>query len=115
MRCNMSDENVEQIGSILRRVLIDLGIPELLENIENNTLQNSKPFMNIDELSGYLKLSKHSIYSLVSRGELPVFKRTRHLMFSREEIDRWVLDKKYKVHSNKEVISMASIHQLKAK
>jgi excisionase family DNA binding protein len=111
----MSDKNVEQIGSILKRVLIDLGILELLENIHGNTIQNSKPFMNIDELSEYLKLSKHSIYSLVSRGELPVFKRTRHLMFSRSEIDNWILDKRYKIRSKKEVESMASMKLMNGK
>lgn len=105
----------EHIKVILERVLKEIGILEILDAIYTNTLGQTKPFLNLTELSEYLKLSKHSIYSLVSRGELPVYKRTRHLMFSRKEIDRWVLDKKYKVHSKKEIKSMASIQQLRAK
>ena len=105
----------EHIGEVLERVLIKYNIIEKLEAIHANTIKQSKPFLDINELSEYLNFSKHSIYSFVSKGELPVYKRTRHLMFSREEIDRWVLDKKYKVHSNKEVKSMASIQQLRAK
>ena len=44
----------EHISTILERVLEKNGILKLLESIHANTLKESKPFMNLDELSEYL-------------------------------------------------------------
>lgn len=61
-----------------------------------NSMFNSSDFiiMSITELSGYIGLSKSSIYSLVKKNKIPFHKPTGvkncKLFFIQSEIDLWV-------------------------
>lgn len=46
--------------------------------------------MTIDELAGYLKLSKSTLYKLSQEGKVPGRKVGKHWRFSRPVIDRWL-------------------------
>lgn len=52
--------------------------------------------MTIDELSGYLKIAKSTLYKLAQEGKLPGQKVGRHWRFHKAVIDRWLGDKKAK-------------------
>ena len=43
-------------------------------------------FLNIEEAADFLRLAIPTVYSKVSRGELPVMKRSKRLYFSRTEL-----------------------------
>jgi excisionase family DNA binding protein len=46
--------------------------------------------LTIDELSGYLKIPKSTLYKLVREGKVPCQKIGRHWRFYRESIDEWL-------------------------
>lgn len=52
---------------------------------EQTSLQNDK-LLNIQEAAEFLNLSVPTIYSKVSKGELPVMKRSKRLYFSNTEL-----------------------------
>ncbi len=53
-------------------------------------------FMDIEEAAKYLRLSPATIYSKVSRHELPANKQGKRLYFSRKELKLWILQGKAK-------------------
>ena len=46
--------------------------------------------MTIDDLAGYLQVSKSSLYRLAQDGRVPGQKVGKHWRFSRAMIDRWL-------------------------
>ena len=46
--------------------------------------------LTIDELAGYLKISKSTLYKLVREGKIPSQKVGRHWRFRKQAIDRWL-------------------------
>ena len=48
--------------------------------------------MTIDDLLGYLQVSKSSLYKLSQEGRVPGQKVGRHWRFSKAAIDRWLED-----------------------
>ena len=46
-------------------------------------------FLNIDEASLYLRLSKHTLYQYVARKIIPHYKLGSKLQFRRDHLDRW--------------------------
>ena len=51
---------------------------------------DSGDVMTIEELSGYLKVSKSTLYKLAQEGSLPGQKVGKHWRFHRDVIDRWL-------------------------
>jgi len=49
--------------------------------------------LTVKEVSKYLKIHPGTVYRLVNAGELPAFKVGGNWRFSREEIDRWRLQR----------------------
>jgi excisionase family DNA binding protein len=47
-------------------------------------------FLTVHEASVFLNLAVPTIYSMVSRSELPVMKRSKRLYFSKEELTAWI-------------------------
>jgi excisionase family DNA binding protein len=46
--------------------------------------------MTIDDLAGYLQVSKSSLYKLAQEGRVPGQKVGRHWRFHKDSIDRWL-------------------------
>ncbi|QKK08600.1 MAG: helix-turn-helix domain-containing protein [Planctomycetota bacterium] len=46
--------------------------------------------MTIDDLAGYLQVSKSSLYKLAQEGRVPGQKVGRHWRFRKDAIDRWL-------------------------
>ncbi|HPE58718.1 MAG TPA: helix-turn-helix domain-containing protein [Thiolinea sp.] len=47
-------------------------------------------WLTIEELSGYLKMSRSKLYQLAQKGELPGSKIGTQWRFDRDEIDDWM-------------------------
>ena len=60
--------------------------------LESKPAQNSNTsdLMNVEQAAIFLSLSVPTIYTKVSRKELPVNKRGKRLYFSKEELCAWV-------------------------
>lgn len=53
-------------------------------------VQKPGDVLTIDELSGYLKIPKSTLYKLVREGKVPCQKVGRHWRFGKEAIDEWL-------------------------
>lgn len=74
-------EEITQRLSKIEHCLLDIK-----ENSKAVPFENPDQLFSIDEASEFLSLSKATLYSKVSRGELPVMKRSKRLYFSRVEL-----------------------------
>jgi excisionase family DNA binding protein len=70
-------------------------------------------FLSIQEASELLNLSVPTVYSKVSKGELPFMKRSKRLYFSRTELLEYLKDGRNK--SNFEIEQEAETHLLNIK
>lgn len=56
-----------------------------------NMLSHQKPILCLDEAAHFIGISKSHIYKLSSTGGIPCYKRGKHLLFKREELEQWML------------------------
>lgn len=92
-----------------------------LENIERLLLEKndqqhnhqSEKLLNIQEAAEFLSLTVPTMYSKVSKGQLPVMKRSKRLYFSRTELLEYL--KKGRKKSNAEIEAEAINYLLNAK
>lgn len=71
-----------------------------------NSLYNSKSILNIDEVSEFTGISKSTLYKLTSNREIPHYKKAKHLIFDRIEIEDWI--RSNKICTQEEIESEAS-------
>ena len=83
----------------------------LLEKREQQTTETPEQFLTIQEAAQFLNLTVPTIYSKVSKGELPVMKRSKRLYFSNTELMAYI--KAGNKKSNAEI--EAEAHQYLAK
>jgi len=50
--------------------------------------------LTIDEVAGYLRLNRYTVYRMAERGELPGAKIARRWRFTEVDIKRWIERKK---------------------
>ena len=62
---------------------------EKLEIIENNLI-NTKAVLNLEEVCQLTGISKSTMYKLTSTREIPHYKKVKHLIFDRLEIEAWM-------------------------
>lgn len=84
-----------------------------LDRIEKMVLLREKPFLSLAECSDYLGISRNTIYQLTSKQKIPHYKIGKRLMFKVSDVDLWVLDKKNKVYSMKEIDTKVSTDLLR--
>lgn len=75
------------ISSISERVTANI-----LKAVQNNNPTTDQPeqLLTIQEAAEFLSLTVPTMYSKVSKGELPVMKRSKRLYFSRTELMEYV-------------------------
>jgi len=102
--------NSEQLGSLIqnsvREVLRTTKQPEA-------STQNPENPLSIREAAEFLNLSVPTLYSKVSRGELPVMKRGKRLYFSKLELMDYL--KAGRKKSNAEIEAEAVQYLIKSK
>ena len=86
------------ISSISERVTANI-----LKAVQNNNPTTDQPeqLLTIQEAAEFLSLTVPTMYSKVSKGELPVMKRSKRLYFSRTELLEYLKDGRKK--SNAEI------------
>jgi len=95
------------INSISERVTAN--ILKAIRN-EQPTAEQPEQLLTIQEAAEFLSLSVPTLYSKVSRGELPVMKRSKRLYFSRTELMEYV--KAGRKKSNAEIEQEAKAYLL---
>ena len=58
--------------------------------------------LTIEDLAGYLKISKSTLYKLAQNGALPGIKVGRHWRFHKEAVDAWL--KNHPEHLSKKAV-----------
>jgi len=89
----------KQMNSNSQIILNGIGTNELLEAVRNIVRsevqalpqpEKIKPYLNIDEVCELLDLAKQTIYTMTHKKQIPFIRRGGKLLFSREEIKKWV-------------------------
>ena len=73
----------------------------IIENQEQKLAEQPEQLLTIKEAAQFLKLTVPTIYSKVSKGELPVMKRGKRLYFSNTELMEYIKEGRKK--SNAEI------------
>lgn len=61
------------------------------ESLPNDEVMDTyDKWLTIDELAGYIKMSRTKLYGMAQRGEIPASKIGTQWRFDREEIDQWM-------------------------
>lgn len=99
----------------LQTVIIDCVNSCLRNNKQESKASTEQPekLLTIDEVSALLHLKKATVYSKVSKGELPVMKRSKRLYFSRTELMDYL--KQGRKKSNAEIEQEAEAYLLNNK
>tara|TARA_B110000967_G_scaffold179537_1_gene195101 strand:+ start:530 stop:874 length:345 start_codon:yes stop_codon:yes gene_type:complete len=85
----------------------------IITNQEQPTKEQPETLLNVQEAAEFLKLEVPTIYSKVSRGELPVMKRSKRLYFSSIELMDYL--KQGRKKSSAEIEQEARAYLLKTK
>ena len=92
------------VGRLYRKVY---NLEKLL--LEISGMKKTESFSQldtVDQAAEFLNLAKSTVYSMVSRGELPYMKRSKRLYFSREDLIAYIRDGRKK--TNEEIKNDAS-------
>lgn len=73
----------------------------LIEKQEQEPIEQTEQLLTVQETAQFLNLTVPTIYSKVSKGELPVMKRGKRLYFSRDELMEYIKEGRKK--SNAEI------------
>jgi excisionase family DNA binding protein len=83
----MNPISFEQLPEAISRLIAKVDLLEKLLRETNNAQPiESEKLLSVEEASEFLSLKVPTIYSKVSRGELPVMKRSKRLYFSQKEL-----------------------------
>lgn len=80
----------DQIPKLMSKLLDKM---ERIELLLKSITPDSKPddeLLSITEASKFLNLSVATLYSKVSKNEIPVFKKGKRLYFSKSELIAWI-------------------------
>jgi excisionase family DNA binding protein len=98
---NINFENLPQSVAILTKEVSELK-RLLIEAHENKSHEHEDKLLSVDEVADLLRLTKSTVYSKNSKGELPgVCKRGKRLFFQRDVLINWIKDSRRK--SNAEI------------
>lgn len=75
----------------IRYLVLSCFIMDSKETVTNMEPQDK--WLTIEELSGYLKMSRSKLYQMAQKGELPGSKIGTQWRFDRDRIDAWMNEK----------------------
>lgn len=84
------DEIWLESPAVIRYLMLSYFIMESKEAVTDMKPQDK--WLTIEELSGYLKMSRSKLYQMAQKGELPGSKIGTQWRFDREKIDAWMDD-----------------------
>jgi PTS system nitrogen regulatory IIA component len=91
-------EKIPQLTQISRFILVFMDGQGYLslssfhyESLPNGEVMDKiDKWLTIDELAGYIKMSRTKLYGMAQRGEIPASKIGTQWRFDRDEIDQWM-------------------------
>lgn len=92
MKTSKQQKNAKKLDKILAKLE---RIEKLFENLAPEK-RAGDDLLTVDQTSKLVKLSISTIYSKVSRKEIPAFKIGKRLYFSKDEIIAWIKSGKIK-------------------
>lgn len=102
---------IVQLDSEQLSNLIQSSVRKVLKETPHQKVETTTPpeqFLNIQEAAEFLSLTVPTMYSKVSKGELPVMKRSKRLYFSSIELLKYIKDGRKK--SNVEIEAEAEAY-----
>ncbi|NDP22967.1 MAG: helix-turn-helix domain-containing protein [Paludibacter sp.] len=76
---------------------------KVLQNLNLSNSSTENVFMNIDETSKLIDLTKPTVYGLVHKNKIPYHKKGKRLYFLKSEILTWLKSGKHQTKSELEV------------
>lgn len=70
------------------KTLIDASVRSALS--DHRPVQQSGPYLGIDEAAAYLNLKKQTLYGFTSNRSIPFIKRAKRLLFLKADLDSWL-------------------------
>ena len=104
----MNDVLLSPIRLTELEALICSSIEKVLAKQQPRERGGNDSFLTVQEAADFLNLTTPTIYSKVSRGELPFMKRSKRLYFSKEELLNYV--KAGRQQTNAEIESEANLY-----
>lgn len=85
----------------LQSLIIDC-VNSCLKHNSNSTEKTNEPdqLLTVDQAAEFLNLSKATIYTKVSRRELPFMKRSKRLYFSQKELMLYLTEGRHKTSTD---------------
>lgn len=68
-----------------------------------NMVKNNSPYMNVEECSEYLRMSKNSLYQLTSKKKIPHSKVGKNILFQKKNIDDWLNSSSRRISTTEEL------------
>ena len=109
---NLSFEQLPKAVTMLAKEVSEIKLL-LTEKREQATTEQLEQLLNVQEAAQFLNLTVPTIYSKVSKGDLPVMKRSKRLYFSRTELLDYLKEGRRK--TNAEIEEEANAHLSKIK
>ena len=100
MEQNLSFDQLPKAVTMLTKEVSELK-RLLIEKQEQPTTEQPEQLLTVQEAAKFLNLTAPTIYSKVSKGELPVMKRSKRLYFSSTELMEYLKEGRKK--SNAEI------------
>lgn len=92
----------DQIPKLMGKLFDKMEHIEMLLRTMSHEPRTEEQLLTITEASKLLNLSVATIYSKVSRNEIPVCKKGKRLYFSKQELTAWIHSGK--IHTNEELM-----------
>lgn len=62
--------------------------------LDRSELRLDQPLLTVDELAALLAVKPGWVYSAARDGQLPAVRVGKHLRFIRDDIERWILERR---------------------
>lgn len=99
----MQNITFDQLPSAVGQLFDKLeAIEVLLKAQENNPQTEEDQILTVDECAQFLNLSKPTVYTLISKGELPVMKRSKRCYFTKSDLVNYLKAGRKKTNSELE-------------
>lgn len=107
----MEDFNTSELINLPEHITNSLiRLENKLDSIWQSSTILNKQVLDIDEASELLNMSKYTLYTKTSKGEVPFYKEGRKIYFKRDELLEHITRKENRYKSNAEIETEAATH-----
>lgn len=99
----MQAVTITQITPPELETIIENALKKFLQSQKSHSQQNEEELLTVQDAANFLSLSVPTIYGLISKGELPVMKRSKRCYFSKIELINYLKEGRKKTVSETEI------------